>query len=55
MKKRKKMNKIDEAPLQNPVAKFAGLFNKAKVFDDKSKYNRKAKHANEEASPLVLK
>ncbi|MEQ1557796.1 MAG: hypothetical protein ABL933_02500 [Methyloglobulus sp.] len=55
MKKRKKMKPIDEMPKQNPVAKFAGQFNKAKVFEDKSKYNRKGKHKEEEASPLPQK
>jgi hypothetical protein len=53
MKKRKNMNKIEEIERQNPVAKFASQFNKAKVFDDKSKYNRKEKHAKQEASPVV--
>jgi hypothetical protein len=51
MKKRKNMNKIEDAPNQNPVAKFALRFNKAQAFDDKSKYSRKAKHAKQEASP----
>lgn len=43
----------DEPPKQNPVAKFAGRFNKAKVIDDKNKYSRKAKHAKQEVSPSV--
>ena len=51
MKKRKNMNKIEETPNQNPVAKFAHQFNKAQVFDDKTEYRRKAKHAKQEASP----
>ncbi len=54
MKKRKNMNKIEEAPKQNPVAKFAHQFNKAQVFSDKSEYRRKAKHAKQEASPFIL-
>ena len=53
MKKRKNMNKIEEAPQQNPVAKFANHFNKAKVFADKTEYRRKAKHAKQEASPVT--
>lgn len=47
------IEKSGEPPKQNPVAKFAGRFNKAKVFEDKNKYSRKAKHANQEASPSV--
>ena len=54
MKKRKNMNKIEDAPKQNPVAKFAYQFNKAKIFSDKSKYNRKDKHEEQEASQSVL-
>lgn len=54
MKKRKNMNKIEDIPNQNPVAKFAHLFNKAHIFSDKSKYIRKAKHAKQEASPFIL-
>lgn len=53
MKKRKNMNKIEELPNQNPVAKFAHQFNKAQVFPDKTEYRRKAKHAKQEASPVV--
>jgi hypothetical protein len=54
MKKRKNMNKIEDIPNQNPVAKFAHLFNKAQVFSDKCKYNRKAKHGKQESSPFIL-
>jgi hypothetical protein len=54
MKKRKNMNKIEEAPNQNPVAKFAHQFNKAQVFSDKTEYRRKTKHAKQEASPSIL-
>ena len=53
MKKRKKMNKIEDAPQQNPVAKFAHQFNKAKVFADKTEYRRKAKHAKQEVTPVA--
>ncbi len=55
MKKRKNMNIIEKVPNQNPVAKFAHQFNKAQVFDDKSKYNRKEKHAKQEVSPSTQK
>jgi hypothetical protein len=48
------MNKIEEAPNQNPVAKFAHQFNKAQVFRDKTEYRRKAKHAKQEASLFIL-
>ena len=55
MKKRKTSVNLteirDEPPRQNPVAKFAGRFNKAKIFGDRCKYTRKVKHAKQEASP----
>ncbi|MEQ1486550.1 hypothetical protein [Methyloglobulus sp.] len=54
MKKRKNMNKIEDITSQNPVAKFAHLFNKSQIFSDKSKYIRKAKHAKQEASLFIL-
>lgn len=54
MKKRKTLNKMAELERQNPVAKFAHQFNTAKIFDDKSKYSRKLKHAKQEASSSVL-
>lgn len=53
MKKRKNMNAIEEAPKQNPVAKFACRFNKAQVFADKKHYSRKIKHGKQEVSPSV--
>lgn len=53
MKKRKKPNKIDCIPIQNPVAKFAHQFNKALVFEGKNKYHRNAKHRKQEASLIV--
>ncbi|MBM4208506.1 MAG: hypothetical protein FJ190_11025 [Gammaproteobacteria bacterium] len=61
MKKRKiKVDADDTAnasPKQNPVAKFAGRFNKAKVIDDKTAYRRKEKHVKQEqeASPSASK
>ena len=54
MKKRKNPNKIDGVPIQNPVAKFAHQFNKARVFEDKNKYRRNVKHRKQEASPIAL-
>jgi hypothetical protein len=54
MKKSKKMNKIDDIAAQNPVAKFAHQFNKAQIFADKKDYRRKAKHAKQEVSPVIL-
>jgi hypothetical protein len=54
MKKRNHPNKLDCAPVQNPVAKFARQFNKAHIFCDKSKYHRNAKHIKQEASPITL-
>jgi hypothetical protein len=54
MKKRKNPNKIEDVPVQNPVAKFAHQFNKAHSFCDKSKYRRNAKHRKQEASPITL-
>ncbi|WP_024299192.1 DUF7230 family protein [Methylomicrobium lacus] len=54
MKKRRNLNEIEIVQRLNPVAKHAHQFNKAKVFDDKSQYRRKAKHPKQEASPSVL-
>ncbi|WP_374086545.1 hypothetical protein [Methylomicrobium lacus] len=53
MKKRRNLNEIDIVQRLNPVAKHAHRFNKAKVFDDKSQYRRKAKHPKQEAFPSV--
>jgi hypothetical protein len=53
MKKRKNPQGADAIPLQNPVAKYAYLFNRAQIFCDKSKYSRKAKHQRQEASPII--
>ncbi|MEC4748803.1 hypothetical protein [Methylomicrobium sp. Wu6] len=54
MKKRRNLNEIDYVQRLNPVAKHAHRFNKAKVFDDKSQYRRKAKHSKQEAFPRIL-
>lgn len=53
MKKRKNPKGAEIVPSQNPVAKYAHLFNKAQTFCDKRKYNRKAKHSRQEATPMV--
>jgi hypothetical protein len=53
MKRRKNQQGTDAVPNQNPVAKYAHLFNKAQTFCDKSKYSRKAKHKRQEVSPMV--
>lgn len=54
MKKRKNPAAAASAPLQNPVAKFAHMFNKSLTFHDKNKYSRNAKHRKQEASSVVL-
>jgi len=55
MKKRRKKTKLQqiEPPvIQNFVAKYARQFNKAAVFKDKTKYQRKAKHKAKE--PFIV-
>lgn len=54
MKKHRKHKQkaIKEPVLQNPVAKYARQFNKAQVFKDKTKYQRKAKHQGME--PFIM-
>jgi hypothetical protein len=54
MKKRKNLNKIENIPVQNPVAKYAHQFNKAHIFAVKSKYCRHVKHRKQEAFPVSL-
>ncbi len=44
MKKRKKKQKSSAPEARNLVAKHAHYFNKAVIFKDKRKYQRKAKH-----------
>ncbi len=46
MKKRKKTAKNSATTTKNLVAKHAHYFNKALIFKDKSKYQRKTKHKN---------
>ncbi len=55
MKKLKNQQGTETVPRQNPVAKYAHLFNKAQTFCDKSKYSRKEKHQRQEASPIILR
>lgn len=54
MKKTKKTKGIAKILIKNPVAKFAFQFNKALVYRDKSKYQRKAKHNAKEPFPMVM-
>ena len=54
MKKRKKSNNLTTAVCNNPVAKYAHQFNKAQVFKDKSKYQRRCKHKGKEPFPMML-
>ena len=42
------MKKTNKRKVQNPVAKNASKFNKAKVFADKTKYNRKKNKPTED-------
>ena len=53
MKKRRKTIKLVSVPLHNLVAKHAHQFNRAAVFKDKSKYNRKAKHKSSEPFSII--
>ncbi len=53
MRKQNKAKGLDNLALKNPVAKFAHHFNKAQVFADKRKYQRKAKHSGLEPFSIV--
>ena len=48
MTKQIKAKGLENLPIKNPVAKFAHQFNKAQVYADKRKYQRKAKHKGQE-------
>ena len=49
------MTKKPRAPAhRNPVAKFAGRFNRAATFRDRSKYRRGAKHKGQEPFSLSI-
>ncbi len=54
MKKRNKLKGLESSQIKNMVAKFAFQFNKAQVFKDKTKYQRKAKHQGKEPFPIML-
>lgn len=54
MRKQNKTKTLADGPINNPVAKYAGRFNKARIFADKSKYSRKNKHAGMEPFPITL-
>lgn len=49
---RKHKRQLQEPVLQNPVAKHAHKFNRAQVFKDKTKYQRKIKHKGRE--PFIM-
>ena len=52
--KKQNRGKVSAAPPNtNPVAKFAHQFNKAQIFADKRKYQRKAKHRGLEPFAIV--
>lgn len=54
MKKHKKQQKNSAPETRNLVAKHAYSFNKAVIFKDKSKYQRKAKHKTLESFFILL-
>ena len=54
MKKQKKFKPLPDGATQNPVAKFAHRFNKAKIFNDKTRYQRHNKHKGKEPFPIIL-
>ncbi len=54
MKKTKESKALEINRLKNPVAKFAFQFNKAQVFKDKTKYQRKMKHKGKEPFPILF-
>lgn len=53
---KKKTQKLDKVLLsrKNPVAKFAYQYNRSRIFSDKTKYSRKAKHKSRESFPIQL-
>lgn len=55
MKKQNLAKGRNDLPLKNPVAKFALRFHKAKVFEDKRSYKRKAKHKDLEPFSIVFR
>lgn len=53
MRKQNKAKGLCDKPIKNPVAKFAYQFNKAQIFKDKSRYQRKAKHSGQEPFSII--
>jgi hypothetical protein len=47
-----KKSRPPTAPTHNPVAKFAGKFNRAATFRDGRAYQRKPKHKGREPLPI---
>jgi hypothetical protein len=47
-----KKTKRPSIPLTNPVAKYAGKFNRAATFRDGRTYTRKLKHKGQEPFPI---
>lgn len=47
-----KKTRPPSVPIQNPVAKFAGKFNRAATFRDARTYHRKPKHKGREPFPI---
>jgi hypothetical protein len=54
MRKQNKAKALDAVAPKNPVAKFAHQFNRAVVYSDKRKYNRKAKQDGLEPFSIAL-
>lgn len=55
MKKCNKNKQLAEIAIKNPVAKYARQFNKAQVFEDKTKYQRGEKHKGREPFSMSLR
>jgi hypothetical protein len=49
---KKKTRPPPSVPMHNPVAKFAGKFNRAATFRDARAYTRKPKHKDREPFPI---
>ncbi len=43
-----------KARRRNPVARFAGRFNRAQAFRDRTKYRRHPKHRNRDPRPVGI-
>ncbi|MES9901292.1 MAG: hypothetical protein ABW168_01255 [Sedimenticola sp.] len=46
--------RVRKPPTRNPVAKYAARFQRAAVFNDRSKYRRHNKHKGREPFPLAI-